>query len=153
MRTVSVYDVASNNWYQQNTTGDFPPQLTLFCSVLGVAADRSSFNIYIYGGYDGIQSNSTPSDHVYILSVPQFVWTHAYTGQSSHGRSSHKCLSIYPDQMMVIGGIYKNEANICLDRIVEIFNLNTLSFQDSYDPRIWDEYRVPSAVAINIGGK
>lgn len=153
MKTVSVYDIATKKWYQQNTTGDVPPQLTLFCSVLGISEDRSSFNMYIYGGYDGLQANSTPSDDVYILSVPQFVWTHAYTGQTSHGRSGHKCLSIYPDQMMVIGGIYQSNPYICMDHIVEIFNLNTLSFQDSYDPRVWDSYRVPDAVTANIGGK
>lgn len=153
MKTVAVYDVATKKWYQQNTTGEIPPQLTLFCSVLAIAEDRSSFNIHIYGGYDGLQANSTPSDDVYILSVPQFVWTHAHNGTSGHGRSSHKCLSIYPDQMMVIGGIFQNQQDTCLDGIVEIFNINTLSFQDSYDPRIWDDYRVPDAVTANIGGK
>jgi hypothetical protein len=153
METVSVYDVANKKWYQQNTTGTPPPQLTLFCSVLAIAEDRSSFNIHIYGGYDGLQSNSTPSDDVYILSVPQFVWTHAYTGNSSIGRTGHKCLSIYPDQMMVIGGIYQDQQGSCLDKIIKIFNLNTLSFQDTYDPRIWDDYRVPDAVTANIGGK
>ncbi|CRG87843.1 Cytochrome c oxidase subunit 1 [Talaromyces islandicus] len=129
MKTASVYDVATETWYQQNTTGNVPPQLTLFCSALAIAEDRSSFNIYIYGGYDGLQSNNTPSDDVYILSVPQFVWTHAYTG-----------------------GIYQGDPYTCLDRIVEVFNLNTLSFQNSYDPRVWDEYRVPDAVTANIGG-
>ncbi|KAH8701598.1 hypothetical protein BGW36DRAFT_404554 [Talaromyces proteolyticus] len=153
METVSVYDVASKKWYQQNTTGDTPPQLTLFCSAVAIAQDRSSYNIYIYGGYNGINATATPSDDVYILSVPQFVWTHAYKGQASHGRSSHKCLAVYPDQMMVFGGIFQNNPNVCVDGgIVEVFNMNKLVFEDSYDPRVWNEYQVPSVVTAKIGG-
>lgn len=154
MEIVSVYDIANKKWYQQNTTGDTPPQLTMFCSVVAPARDDSSFNIYIYGGYDGINQSSIPSDDVYILSVPQMVWTHAYTGQSNHGRSGHKCFMVYPDQMMILGGIYANNPIICLQAgIVEVFNLNNLKFQDSYDPRVWSEYRVPDAVTAKIGGK
>lgn len=154
METVSLYDIANDQWYQANTTGDIPPQLTLFCSVVAPAADKSSFNIYIYGGYDGINHTSIPSDDVYILSVPQMVWTHAYTGQSNHGRSGHKCFRVYPDQMMILGGVYAGNPLICLDGgITTIFNLNNLKFQDSYDPRVWTEYSVPGAITAKIGGK
>ena len=154
METVSIYDIASGNWYQQNTTGDIPPQLTMFCSVVAPARDDSSFNIYMYGGYDGINQSSIPSDDVYILSVPQMVWTRAYTGQSNHGRSGHKCFLVYPDQMMIIGGIYENNPVICLQgQIAEVFNVNNLRFQDSYDPRVWSEYSVPDIVTAKIGGK
>jgi Kelch motif len=154
METVSIYDITSQEWHLQNTTGDIPPQLTMFCSVVAPAQDGSSFNIYIYGGYNGINQTDIPSDNVYILSVPQMVWTLAYTGQSNHGRSGHKCIRVYPDQMMVLGGIYAGTPTICLDGgIIEVFNLNKLEFQDSYDPRLWDEYVVPDAITSNIGGK
>lgn len=154
METVSIYDISNQTWYQANTTGDIPPQLTLFCSVLAPASDNSSYNIYIYGGYNGINQTSIPSDDVYVLSVPQMVWTHAYNGTKAHGRSGHKCFRIYPDQMMVVGGIYAGDPTICLNGgIAEVFNLNTLEFQDSYDPTVWDEYSVPSVVTDNIGGK
>ncbi|KUL85884.1 hypothetical protein ZTR_06378 [Talaromyces verruculosus] len=153
MDTVSVYDIANKKWYQQNTTGDIPPQLTMFCSVVAPARDDSSFNVYIYGGYDGLNQSSIPSDDVYILSVPQMIWTHAYTGQSNHGRSGHKCFMVYPDQMMIIGGIYENNPLICLQAgIAEVFNVNNLKFQSSYDPRVWSEYRVPDVVTAKIGG-
>lgn len=139
--------------YLQNTTGDIPPQLTLFCSVVASASDRSSFNIYIYGGYDGVNAGSTPSDDVYILSIPSFVWIKAYSGQPLHGRSGHKCLKVYPDQMFVLGGIFQNDPTICLDGgYVQVFNLNTLEFQDSYSPSNWSNYSVPSIVTEQIGG-
>jgi hypothetical protein len=153
MDTVPIYDIANQAWHMQNTTGDIPPQLTLFCSVVAPAGDRSSFNIYIYGGYNGYNQSDPPSDNVYILSVPQMVWTLAYNGTSDHGRSGHTCIRVYPDQMMVLGGLYENP-EICLQGgIVEVFNLNSLAFQDSYSPLVWEEYSVPDVVTAKIGGK
>lgn len=147
------YTKALEYRFLQNTTGDVPPQLTMFCSVAAVAADRSSFNIYIYGGYDGISAESPPSDDVYILSIPSFTWIKAYSGTYAHGRSGHKCLQVYPDQMFVLGGIYKNDPTICLDGgFVQVFNLNTLQFQETYNPQNWSNYSVPAAVTSLIGG-
>ena len=63
----------------------------------------------------------------------------------------------YPDQMFVVGG--NNLAEIenptsCLNGgMVEVFNLNNLTWQTKYDPTVWAEYKIPSAVLKNIGGK
>jgi Kelch motif protein len=73
--------------YMQKTSGDIPPQLTMFCSVVAAAADNSSYNIYIYGGYDGVNATYTTSDDVYVLSIPSFTWVKVYSGTSTHGRS------------------------------------------------------------------
>ncbi|KAK5273392.1 hypothetical protein LTR40_013792, partial [Exophiala xenobiotica] len=48
MESLPVYDIGSQTWYLQNTTGDAPGQLTEFCSVVAPANDSSSYNIYIY---------------------------------------------------------------------------------------------------------
>lgn len=152
MQTVPVYDIANNKWYMQQTSGDIPPQLTLFCSVMAAAADNSSYNIYIYGGYDGIDSSHPTSDDVYVLSIPSFTWVKVYSGTSTHGRSGHKCVKVYPDQMFVLGGIHQGDPTICLNAIVQVFNLNTLQFQTSYSPATWSEYNVPSLVTAQIGG-
>jgi Kelch motif len=139
--------------FTQNTTGDIPPQLTLFCSVVAAAADGSSYNIYIYGGYDG-NASDTPSNDVYILSVPSFTWTQGFAGNSTQGRIGHKCVKVYPDQMFIIGGVYQGGPEQCLQGgFIQIFNLNTLQFQDSYSPIVWHEYQVPSLVTAQIGGK
>ncbi|KAN0067803.1 hypothetical protein V8E54_014050 [Elaphomyces granulatus] len=111
MQTMPVYDVANNQWYMQQTSGDIPPQLTLFCSVIG--------------GYDGIRSSRSTSDDVYVLSIPSFTWVKVYAGTSTHGRSGHKL------HWCLFGGI------------IQVFNLNTLKFQDSYSPTTWSEYNVP----------
>ena len=140
--------------YMQQTSGDIPPQLTLFCSVVAAAADNSSYNIYIYGGYDGIDASYATSDDVYVLSIPSFTWVKVYSGTSTHGRSGHKCVKVYPDQMFVLGGIHQGDSTICLEGgIIQVFNLNTLKFQDSYSPTTWSEYKVPSLVTAQIGGK
>ncbi|KAJ5455599.1 uncharacterized protein N7458_003863 [Penicillium daleae] len=152
METVSVYDVKSQTWYLQNTTGDTPPQLTQFCSVLASASDGSSHNIYIYGGYDGIELDNVPSDDVYILSLPSFTWTKAYNGTSKHGRSGHRCIKVYPDQMLALGGVRVGAIDCVEGGVIVNFNLNSLTFEDSYDPAKWSEYKVPDIVTAKIGG-
>jgi Kelch motif len=153
MTSIPIYDVASKTWYLQNTTGsEAPPQLTEFCSVVSTTADGSTFNIHIYGGYDGISSSSTPSDDVWILSIPSFTWTKAYSGTPSHGRSGHQCTSPYPDKMFVIGGIHQNQAQCVEGGFIQVFNLNTLQFQNTYDPEDWEEYRAPASVSTATGG-
>lgn len=119
------------------------------------AADRSSFNIYIYGGYDGVNVSATPSDDVYILSVPSFTWVKAYSGDGAvHGRSGHKCIKVYADQMFVLGGSYAGNPEQELGgSILQVFNLNTLRFQDTYDPTNYSDYEVPSLITAQIGGK
>ncbi|KAF7524962.1 hypothetical protein PCG10_005313 [Penicillium crustosum] len=152
METVSVFDVKSRTWYLQNTTGDIPPQLTEFCSVLASAADGSSHNIYIYGGYDGLDLSANPSDDVYILSLPSFKWIKAYNGTNTHSRSGHRCIKVYPDQMLAVGGQHVDPTRCLEGGVIVNFNLNTLSFEDKYDPTTWSEYKVPDIVTKLIGG-
>ena len=174
MENVSLYDIESKTWYvgrtssagclacvlslaryNQETSGDRPPPLTQFCSVVASANDGSSHSIYIYGGYDGIGRTSAPSDDVYVLSVPSFVWIKVYAGKDRHGRRSHRCARPYPDQMLVVGGVPdQSESLDCLDSgVLQMFNLNSLRWEDRYDPEAWSDYRVPGAITAEIGGK
>jgi hypothetical protein len=147
MTQIPIYDIASEQWYVQNITGsEAPPQLTQFCSVVAVDEEAGSFNVYIYGGYDGLDSGDTPMDDVWVLSLPDFTWTKVYEGTEVHGRSGHHCVSPYPDKMFIIGGVHKNQAN-CLDGgFIQVFNLNTLKFQDTYRPDEWEEYSQPTKI-------
>ncbi|KAI1614332.1 hypothetical protein EDD36DRAFT_464174 [Exophiala viscosa] len=152
MTSLPVYDINSTTWYLQNTTGTGPGALTEFCSVVAAANDSSSYNVYIYGGYDGLNADDEPSDDVWILSIPSFTWVKGYSGTTSHGRSGHRCVMPYPDQMFVVGGIHQNQAECVAGGIIQVFNLNTLEFQDTYDPNTWSEYKVPDVVSKVIGG-
>jgi hypothetical protein len=53
--------------------------------------------------------------------------------------------------MFVIGGVHQNQAT-CVDGIIQVFSLNTLTFQDTYTPATWSPYAVPSVVTAVIGG-
>ncbi|KAG9236167.1 hypothetical protein BJ875DRAFT_372696 [Amylocarpus encephaloides] len=160
MSTVSVYDIASKTWYEQNTTNSTsgrPGQLTQGCTVLASAQDGSSHNIYWYGGYDGIDlaKEEAYSDDVWVLSIPSFTWVKVKSGTSSHSRAGHRCVKPYPDQMLVIGGHAPLVGTTpkCVDGgIVQIFNLNTATWTDQYTPTTWSNYTVPPSVIAVIGG-
>ncbi|KAM5431246.1 hypothetical protein MferCBS31731_007920 [Microsporum ferrugineum] len=152
METVSLYDVGTGEWYSQKTKGDVPPASNSFCSVVAEAADRSSFNIYIYGGYNGTERIVRPYDDIYILSIPSFTWTKVYNGESNMGRRAHKCVKPYPDQMFVIGGQYSSPTACLQGPFIRVFSLNDLKFKDKYDPREWNEYVVPEVITKKIGG-
>ncbi|RDW76598.1 uncharacterized protein DSM5745_06590 [Aspergillus mulundensis] len=154
MTTVSIYDIARDTWYNQNTTGDAPPMLAGFCAVYASAPDNSSHNIYVYGGYDGINYLNPPVDTAYVLSLPSFEWIRLYTGDSRRleGRRYHNCVKPYPDRMLVIGGTILGGERSCIDGAIRVFNLNSGEFQNTYDPAIWSEYEVPSLVSEQIGG-
>ncbi|EFX03173.1 hypothetical protein CMQ_3102 [Grosmannia clavigera kw1407] len=154
MTTIDVYDVFNKTWYQQTTTGGGPGQLALACSVLATAADASSFNIYLYGGYDGLAAFDDYSDDVWVLSLPSFTWTQVFAGNTSHGRAGHRCLLPYPDQMFVVGGsATMSETEPCAEGgILQVFNLSSTEWLTSYNPEKWSNYTVPDAVVKVIGG-
>jgi hypothetical protein len=154
MSTIDIYDIANSKWYQQSTV-DGPGQLTQGCAVVAPAEDYSSYNIYYYGGYDGLDPAGGYTDEVWILSLPSFTWTKASSGDSKHARAGHKCVKPYPDQMMVIGGAPPSKsgtANCVSDNIVVMFNLTSCEWMESYDPSIWNSYSVPQMVHAKIGG-
>jgi hypothetical protein len=154
MSTVAVYDIATQSWYEQPTTGN-PGQLTQGCTVLASAQDGSSHNIYWYGGFDGIHESGNFSDDVWILSIPSFMWMKVSSGVSSHARAGHRCTKPYPDQMFVIGGYTSLTGPIptCVEgNIIQIFNLSSAEWITSYDPKKWSNYTVPSMIFAMIGG-
>ncbi|KAI1412191.1 hypothetical protein F5Y13DRAFT_163849 [Hypoxylon sp. FL1857] len=157
MSKIDVYDIAGKKWYQQPTDSS-PPQYAKGCAVLGVAQDQSSFNIYYYGGYNGLDENSDFNDNVWILSLPTFMWMQVSSGTPEHGRAGHQCVTPYPDQMITIGGrtSYKGDSLQCLDGdppgFLQAYNLTSGEWMDSYDPKSWDEYGVPEMIHMMIGG-
>lgn len=154
MSTIDIYDVSGNKWYKQPTK-DGPGTRSRGCAVVATAADRSSFNIYYYGGFDGIHPEDEFYDDVWVLSLPSFTWTKISNGTPIHGRAGHKCFQPYPDQMMVFGG-YTSEAGdlpSCLDKgPVVIFNLTSGQWMDSYDPTKHGAYGVPEKLRAAVGG-
>jgi hypothetical protein len=150
-----VYDIANKTWYEQPTSGETPPQLAEGCTVVASAPDGSSHNIYWYGGFDGLHQTGDYYDNVWILSVPSFMWMNFTAGNTSHARAGHRCVKPYPDQMLVIGGqpsLSGVDAPCVEGGIIQIFNLSSGLWLDSYDPKKWSNYTVPDVVVSKIGG-
>ncbi|KAJ0114490.1 hypothetical protein J7T55_004733 [Diaporthe amygdali] len=156
MSNIDIYDIASGKWYTQPTVGG-PSQLARGCAVMQPAQDYSSFNIYYYGGYDGLHATDASDfkDDVWILSLPSFMWMKVASGRSGYGRAGHKCFMPYPDQMMVIGGYpaQAGTATTCVSGgIIQLFNLSSSKWIDRYDPGVWSNYHVPEMIYAMIGG-
>ncbi|KAF5008911.1 hypothetical protein FDECE_4843 [Fusarium decemcellulare] len=154
MQTIDVYDIDGGKWYKQETE-DGPGALARGCAVVAPASDSSSFNIYYYGGFDGIHLTESFNDAVWALSIPSFTWTQINKGESLHARAGHKCFMPYPDQMMVFGG-YTSQAGsaiTCLkDGPVLNFNLTSGEWMDGYDPAEYSDYGVHEKIQSKIGG-
>ncbi|KAI1491529.1 hypothetical protein F5X96DRAFT_630829 [Biscogniauxia mediterranea] len=154
MSNIDIYDIANDKWYQQPTIGA-PPPLTLGCAVVAPAQDFSSYNIYYYGGYNGIDSSSAFNDDVWILSLPSFMWMKVSSGRTGHARAGHQCVMPYPDQMVTIGGYTSLQGGTfsCLEGgILQVFNLTEGRWMDGYDPDNWNVYGVPEMIHLMIGG-
>lgn len=154
MRDIDIYDIANDKWYKQPTE-DGPSTRARGCAVVATASDSSSFNIYYYGGFDGIHPTEPFYDNVWVLSLPSFTWTELNEGKALHARAGHKCFSPYPDQMLVFGGYTSQpgEVQSCLlDGPLLNFNTTSGEWMDSYDPQEHGEYGVPDKVQAAIGG-
>ncbi|EGY20877.1 uncharacterized protein VDAG_02401 [Verticillium dahliae VdLs.17] len=153
MSTIEIYDIANDTWYRQ-ATSEAPTARTRACAVVASAQDRSSFNIYYYGGYPGVDPKVEMNDEVWVLSLPSFTWTMLSEGKPGRGRNGHKCFMPYPDQMMVIGGMTSEAGDNleCLTGLIQIYNLTSGQWMDGYDPERYADYGVPTAVREVIGG-
>ncbi|KAH6610556.1 hypothetical protein Trco_000576 [Trichoderma cornu-damae] len=153
-RVIDVYDVAGDEWYAQTTVGG-PGTRARGCAVVATASDSSSFNIYYYGGYDGIHPTAPFHDDVWVLSLPSFTWTRINNGTDSHARAGHKCVTPYPDQLMAFGGYTPSVGSTiaCLEGgPIVVFNLTSGEWMDSYDPTKYGDFGVPEKVQAVVGG-
>ncbi|KAH8730040.1 hypothetical protein GQ44DRAFT_816576 [Phaeosphaeriaceae sp. PMI808] len=160
---IHIYDINSGKWYNQTATGQVPLSRRQFCAGVTWPEDRSSFNIYLYGGY----GFGTPAafDDVYILSLPSFKWVKGYplggtdSNQFGHGGCSANVMN--KNQMMVIGGWFPNptfgdcDAPDAQGQHNMVMGNNSGKAEngiwDKYDPKL-TTYAVPSLVVAVIGG-
>ncbi|KAI5463824.1 hypothetical protein BGZ63DRAFT_403091 [Mariannaea sp. PMI_226] len=154
MSAIDIYDIANDKWYQQPTE-DGPGTRARGCAVVAPASDHSSFNIFYYGGFNGVDIKDKFSDEVWVLSLPSFTWIKLNDGDSIHARSGHKCFMPYPDQMMIVGGYTPQPGSLitCLkDGPVVMFNLSSGEWMDGYDPSKHSDYGVHKDIQSKIGG-
>lgn len=81
MDSVRVWDVSflnststtTDGWYKQDVSGTAPEVRVDFCLASATSPDKSSTNIFMYGGWN--PNTGTSYDEIWVLSVPSFTWT------------------------------------------------------------------------------
>ncbi|KAF2831505.1 hypothetical protein CC86DRAFT_443172 [Ophiobolus disseminans] len=157
---VQVFDIANSRWYTQTATGDVPRPRRGFCSGVVWAKDKSSYNIYIYGG---ISSDGTAVGDVYILSLPSFRWIPYYEAPGKRwfgGKAWASCSVINNSQMVIMSGFYTNVTKDACDQPTIGGQATLLLGQEGIErgavfrklESSIVEYRVPANITEVIGG-
>ncbi|RDW91632.1 hypothetical protein BP5796_02797 [Coleophoma crateriformis] len=158
MSEIHVYDIQSSNWYTQTAVGDVPEMRRRFCAGATWAPDRSSYNIYLYGGA-GFDANSTGFDDVYILTLPSFTWIKWWPSTPGTGKPHNtlSCNVIDGAQMIIVGGTFPLSSDCDSPTTWGTHNLD-LGKQNSagamwhdYQPNL-TSYSVPSEIIAVVGG-
>ncbi|KAI9751479.1 MAG: hypothetical protein M4579_006051 [Chaenotheca gracillima] len=161
MDTISIYNIATNTWFQQKATGDIPKWRHFGSSLVVSAQDSSSHSIYMFGGWGDYVSQSDGS--VYVLSIPSFRWIRL--NQDKTPRVKNKCLLMGQRTMLVVGGTqptdisqFQPAAAQCdgtSSRFAQglgIFSLQNHTWMSSYDPADDGPYELHKQITDVIGG-
>ncbi|KAG9241498.1 hypothetical protein BJ878DRAFT_570110 [Calycina marina] len=133
MNIIDIYDIANSTWYKQATSGTPPPIRVNPCAAVAAAPDRSSFNIYLYGGQNLIPYGSQiQMSDMYILTIPSFTWVQVdLEGQSAPpARAGHSC-TMWDGQMVVMGGYVGTDIS-CDSPGVYVFNASSLEWTNYF---------------------
>ncbi|KAF2759676.1 hypothetical protein EJ05DRAFT_484605 [Pseudovirgaria hyperparasitica] len=156
MSDIHIFDVLSQKWYLQTATGDVPESRGRFCAGVTWASDRSSYNIYMYGG---LSPTGSSFDDVHVLSLPSFRWIKWWGAEPGEGHPHHSlsCNVVNNAQMIIIGGTFPYESDYC--DAPTIWGTHNLKMGGGNDWIEWapfneslDEYQVPSNITAVIGG-
>ncbi|TLD33759.1 hypothetical protein PspLS_00734 [Pyricularia sp. CBS 133598] len=137
LSTVYMYDIATQTFHNQTTTGDIPAPRERPCAVATHKKDGRSYEIFLWGG-----KNSTEVlNDLYVLTVPGFTWMKIPHFEED-GRYQHSCAIVGKgqSQMLNVGGlqsISRREDSYGVDNWsngLKIFDLTKWFWRDNYDP-------------------
>ncbi|KAG0635745.1 hypothetical protein HOY80DRAFT_1091947 [Tuber brumale] len=157
--SVDVYDFETDSWYIQPTTGEIPSNRHSFCTVVGTAADNSSFNIFMHGGAS--PALDAGFSDTYVLSVPAFQWFRVDTANKvqRYGATCH----LVKNKMILIGGRGVDQLNPNLDipmplpgacdpnGIVNIFDVNALKWDSNFQVSKLENFKVNKKITGDVG--
>ena len=168
LRTLDVYDIATSEWYHQETSGEAPGVRVNLCAVTASAEDASSFQVYVFGGQNLIPfGKQVQYNDMYILSIPSFTWHKVDQGGQDHvpsPRAGHTC-TMRDGQIVVVGGYVGRDIE-CDSPGMYVFDASSLTWQDKFNAADHASdyeagnsvkagsygYKVPDPVAQVIGG-
>ncbi|KAH7116928.1 cell wall anchored protein [Dendryphion nanum] len=161
MIDIFIYDIGNNLWYKQKASGEVPEQRRRFCAGATWTEDRSSYNIYLFGGAS--IGNGVGFGDVYVLSLPSFKWIKFWpNAEDSAGETfphhSLSCDVIDNTQMIIMGGHFTNSTTNCDVPVVygqhglDLGRRNSLGAKwATYNASI-TKYQVPTEIAKVVGG-
>ncbi|CAH0028906.1 unnamed protein product [Clonostachys rhizophaga] len=144
---IFIYDAQDNRWSKQKAVGEIPQHRRRFCVDAAWAPDKSSFNIYLWGGrsiYPPVTNVTSYSD-IYVLTLPSFQWVKAFPDTSGNytlpenGKYGSSCNMVKNmSQFIVIGGNYTDSpTDKCDDEWWGAHNLWTGTFQNAGNNGKW----------------
>jgi hypothetical protein len=153
MAEITIIDIAALLrgdkvwWFRQDTGPHAPPALVDFCAIVASAQDNSSHNIYVYGG----RNKTDIFGDVWVLSLPQFVWTHVLEGtKPRYGITCHK---LGNQQMLILGGRLGDLTKDCgISEGVFMLDITSLQWITAFQ-KPDGQYNVPKALVEKIGGR
>ncbi|KAF7590916.1 hypothetical protein BBP40_002222 [Aspergillus hancockii] len=158
MDEILIYDVGGSKWYKQKAIGEIPVPRRRFCAGVTWAKDKSSYNIYVYGGLAVGKSGGFPD--IYILTLPTFTWIKWWPDGPSTGAAKHtmSCDVVGMAQMIVMGGYTIKNVTECDS--ADIYSMHNMYLGKQNPERTeWalfrsnvTEYNVPSEIISIIGG-
>ena len=162
MKEVYIYDISTKTWFTQSTTavaGRYPDAQGSLCSVGASAADNSSHNIYIYGGFHGaFHEWMKSSNDVFILTLPAFHWVLVYTdedGADPRRTYGHRCQKVHEKHMVAYrgqGSSCENDSQYGEFQGISIYDMSSLTWTTNVELEN-QTYLVPQELYERIGGK
>ncbi|CAI6335497.1 unnamed protein product [Periconia digitata] len=161
MTDIYIYDIANVLWYKQTASGDdIPGNRRRFCAGAAWAEDRSSYNIYLFGGAS--IGEGVGYGDVWVLSLPSFKWIKFWPREGDgEGKTfphhSLSCDVIGNSQMIIMGGHFTNITDCDVPTIqgqhgLDLGKSNAENAKwAKFDPKL-TTYKVPSEIAQTIGG-
>jgi hypothetical protein len=156
--------LTTDKGYNVTATGQIPNTRDEMCSVVSYAADGSSANILLYGGWSLLDGRGWQD--IYVLSVPSFQWIlvnasgHADAKGQEIGHGNMRCHLHGERNMVVVGGTW-NQANHEVNDVacnpsypsVRALDTSSMTWYKTWPGASNAKYEVPQAVYNVIGGK
>lgn len=146
-QTVQVYDIDSQRWFGQLTSGTVPRSRKDFC-IAGAPSRKQTFEILIYAGWGGkLGHSAVVYDSAFVLTLPGFYWVRAHY-LPRHPRHGLTCNAVGGGQILAIGGVdstQKDDVNGSyaggfntpdpFTQGLAIFDLGELAWSSAYSKR------------------
>ncbi|KAF2651405.1 hypothetical protein K491DRAFT_665552 [Lophiostoma macrostomum CBS 122681] len=160
MTDIHMYSIFDNKWYTEKATGDVPDPRRRFCAGVAWSDDRSSYNIYIFGGAsvgDGVGFGD-----VYVLSLPSYRWIKFWPTDADNNfdpTGTHHSLTcdVVNSQMIIMGGQFTQKTACDAPAMYGQHGLDLGKSNPSqakwatFNPSL-TTYQVPAEITSTIGG-